>query len=203
LIAHVRGTVATRDASGVVIEVGGVGLRVSAPTSTLAKLTQGEPAMLHTHLYVREDQLSLFGFTTQEERATFELLLTVSGVGPKAALGILSALSVDQLRAAIANGNADLITVVPGIGKRIASRVILDLRDKLSPRGAKGDLTGILAPAGPDGDVLDALVQVFGYSPQQAAQAVAALPGDAPTVLEDRIRAALRTFTGPRGGDSR
>jgi Holliday junction DNA helicase RuvA len=197
MIAHVRGTVTARDASGVTIEVGGVGLRINAPTSTLGKLTQGEPAMLHTHLYVREDQLALYGFASPEERATFELLLTVNGVGPKAALGILSALSVDQLRSAIANGNADLITVVPGIGKRIASRVILDLRDKMGPRGAKG-LPDILGPAGPDADVLDALVQVFGYSAQQAAQAVAALGPDAPTELEDRIRAALKTFTGPR-----
>jgi Holliday junction DNA helicase RuvA len=197
MIAHVRGQVASRDASGVVVEVGGVGLRISAPTSTLGKLTQGEQATLHTYLYVREDQLSLFGFASPEERATFELLLTVNGVGPKAALGILSALSVDQLRSAIANGNADLITVVPGIGKRIASRVILDLRDKMGPRGAKG-LPDILGQQSPDADVLDALVQVFGYSPQQAAQAVAALPPDAPSELEDRIRAALKTFTGPR-----
>src|SRR5687768_6134269 len=170
MIAHVRGAIASRDASGVVMDVGGVGLRVSAPTSTLAKLTQGEVATLHTYLYVREDQLSLYGFASAEDRATFELLLTVSGVGPKAALGILSALSVDQLRAAIGNGNADLITVVPGIGKRIASRVVLDLRDKMAPRGAKSGITGILGPVGPDAEVLDALVQVFGYSPQQAAQ---------------------------------
>jgi Holliday junction DNA helicase RuvA len=197
VIAFVRGLVETRDAAGVVIAVGGVGLRISAPTSTLAKLTAGEPATLHTYLYVREDQLSLYGFASAEERATFELLLTVNGVGPKAALGILSALSVDQLRAAISGGNADLITVVPGIGKRIASRVILDLRDKVGPRGARA-APGVLGPVGPDADVLDALVQVFGYSQQQAGQAVAALGPDAPTGLEERIRAALRTFTGPR-----
>jgi Holliday junction DNA helicase RuvA len=197
VIAFVRGTVAARDGAGVVIVVGGVGLRVYAPASTLARLGgPGEEAMLHTHLYVREEQLTLYGFASEEERSVFELLLTVSGVGPKGALGILSALSVDQLRGAIGSGNADLLTVVPGIGKRIASRIVIDLREKIGPRGAKGT-PDLLAPAGPDGEVIEALT-ALGYTPQQAAQALGALGPEGPRELEERIRAALRFFATPR-----
>ena len=198
MIAFVRGVVAARDGAGVVIAVGGVGLRISAPASTLSRIgAPGEDAVLHTHLYVREDQLALYGFASEEERAAFELLLTVNGVGPRGALGILSALSVDQLRAAIGAGNVDLLTVVPGIGKRIASRIVLDLREKIGPRGARG-APELLAPAGGDAEVIEALTQVFGYTPQQAAQAVASLGPEAPRELEERIRVALRFFAGTR-----
>jgi Holliday junction DNA helicase RuvA len=198
MIAFVRGIVAARDGGGVVVDVGGVGLRINAPVSTLSRIgPPGESAMLHTHLYVREEQLSLYGFASEEERAVFELLLTVSGVGPKGALGILSALSVDQLRGAIGGGNVDLLTVVPGIGKRIANRIVLDLREKVAPRGGRGGPEP-LAPSGVDAEVIGALVQGLGYTPQQAAQAVASLGADAPSELEARIRAALRFFASAR-----
>ncbi|TAK20317.1 MAG: Holliday junction branch migration protein RuvA [Chloroflexota bacterium] len=193
MIAFVRGTIESRDVGGVVIAVGGVGLRVSVPSSTLARLGGlGAEATLHTHLYVREDALALYGFARDEERRAFETLLTVTGVGPRGALGLLSALSVEQLGEAISRGNADLLTVVPGIGKRIASRIVLDLKGKLGPKVAVGGPSAMSGTG--DGEVMDALTQVFGYTPQQAAEAVAALGPDAPTSTEERIRVALRHF---------
>jgi Holliday junction DNA helicase RuvA len=197
VIAFVRGAIAARDGAGVVIAVGGVGLRINTPASTLTRLGgPGDEVMLHTYLYVREEQLTLYGFASEDERAAFELLLTVSGVGPKGALGVLSALSVDQLRGAIGAGNADLLTVVPGIGKRIASRIVIDLREKIGPRGAR-TAPDLLAPAGGDGEVIEALT-ALGYTPQQAAQALGALGPDGPRELEERIRAALRFFATAR-----
>jgi Holliday junction DNA helicase RuvA len=199
VIAFVRGIVASRDGEGVVIDVGGVGLRIEAPTSTLRGLAPGDVAMLHTHLHVREEILALYGFATEDERRLFELLITVTGVGPKMARGVLSALSLDQLRGAISRGNDSMLTVVPGIGKRLAQRIVIDLRDKVGPRASAGvGLAPALAADDPDAHVLEALTVVFGYTPQQAAQAIAALPPDAPTDPQERIGAALRYFSAPR-----
>lgn len=197
MIAFVRGQVESRDGTGVVVAVGGVGLRVETPASTLGRIGgPGESATLFTHLHVREDDLRLFGFATAAERDFFELLITVSGVGPRNALAMLSALSVDQMRTAIGAGSADLLTAVPGIGKRLASRIVLDLKDKVGPRGLPTDTAALPFGAGADAEVIEALTQVFGYSVQQAAQAVAALGPNAPTELEDRIKAALAYFSG-------
>ncbi|HEY3111235.1 MAG TPA: Holliday junction branch migration protein RuvA [Chloroflexota bacterium] len=199
MIAFVRGVVASRDGEGVVIDVGGVGLRVEAPTSTLRRFAPGDVAMLHTHLHVREEILALYGFATEEERGLFELLITVNGVGPKMARGVLSALSAEQLRGAISRGNDSMLTVVPGIGKRLAQRIVIDLRDKVGPRAPSAGEPGLaLAADDPDAHVLEALTAVFGYTPLQAAQAIAALPADAPSDPQERIGAALRYFSGPR-----
>ena len=193
MIDFIRGVIVTRDPGGIVVQVGGIGLRVLAPTSTLATIgAPGDTATLHTFLLVREELLALYGFGTIEERQTFELLMQVSGVGPRMAVGLLSALSVEQLRSAIANSNVDLLTIVPGIGKRLASRIVLDLKDKV---GGKGVRSPDATPTTADGDVLEALTQVFGYSIQQAAEAISALGESAPTDLEERIRAALRHFS--------
>jgi len=197
MIASLHGTIAARDAGGVVVDVGGVGYQVHVPASTLARIGAiGDRVRLTTFLYVREDTLALYGFASGEERRAFELLLTVTGVGPKAALGILSVLSVDRLGDAIASGNADLLTAVPGIGKRLASRVVLDLKGKLGGAPAPEAGPRIL---GVDGQVIEALTQVFGYSAQQAAEAVAALGAEVGGDVEPRIRAALRYF-GQRPG---
>lgn len=197
MIAFVRGQIESRDGAGVVVAVGGVGLRVETPASTLGRIGgPGEAATLFTHLHVREDDLRLFGFATAEDRDFFELLITVSGVGPRNALAMLSALSVDQMRAAIGGGSADLLTAVPGIGKRLASRIVLDLKDKVGPRGSGATAAELTFGVGGDAEVIEALTQVFGYSVQQAAQAVAALGPKAPTDLEDRIKAALAYFSG-------
>lgn len=200
MIAFVRGRIDARDGAGVVVDVGGVGLRVDTPTSSLAHLgAPGEVATLHTYLHVREDVLQLYGFATQEDRRLFGLLITVTGVGPRNALAILSRLSGDQLRDAIGRGNDALLTAVPGIGKRLASRIVLDLKDKVGARGVPAAAPGgVEAGPGGDAEVIEALTAVFGYSIQQAAEAVASLPPDAPTELEPRIAAALRYFSGPR-----
>ena len=193
MIDFVQGAIVTRDPGGIVIQVGGIGLRVLSPTSTLAAVgSPGDVATLHTFLLVREELLALYGFATVEERQTFEQLMQVSGVGPRMALGLLSALSVEQLRSAIGNSNVDLLTIVPGIGKRLASRIVLDLKDKM---GGKGVRPSEVSPTTADGDVIEALTQIFGYSIQQAAEAVSALGESAPADLEERIRAALRHFS--------
>lgn len=132
MIAFLSGRVAGKGAGWCLLEVGGVGYRLSMSTGSLASLpVQGDEALVYTHLYVREDELSLFGFENEAEKSAFENLITVSGVGPKVALATLSALTPDTLSAAIASEDVALISSVPGIGKKTAQRIILDLADKL------------------------------------------------------------------------
>jgi len=132
MIAFLTGRVASRGATHCVIDVHGVGFRLAMTTGSLAALpADGDEVTVHTHLYVREDELSLFGFESEAEKAAFEQLITVTGVGPKVALATLSALSPDALAAAVAAEDVALISSVPGIGKKTAQRIILDLADKL------------------------------------------------------------------------
>ena len=133
MIGSIRGTVLERTASGeVLVEVGGVGYRASVPTGTLVKLLPGEPAFLFTHLHVREDAMVLFGFPTRDERDTFEALIAATGVGPKLALAILSVHSPNALRRALAQDDLDALVLVPGVGKRTAQRLLVDLKARLS-----------------------------------------------------------------------
>lgn len=188
MIVAVEGTLEARVSEGAVIRVGGVSLLVQTPISTLGKLgAEGSVVRLHTHLHVREDVLALFGFSSQDELKTFELLIGVSGVGPKLALGILSNLSPDALRAAIASGNVDLLTHVPGIGKRTAGRLVVELRGKIGPASAEGP---VLPTAG-SSELVGALSNL-GYTPGQIQIALGSLPADASLSLEDRIILALR-----------
>lgn len=169
------------------MNVGGVGFRVRAPTSTLANLGAiGSEVQLFTHLHVREDEISLYGFATEDERNLFETLLTVSGIGPKVGLGILSAAPADTLRVAIAQGNLDVLTAIPGIGKKMAQRLILELKGKIdvSGLGAVSELTPL------DKDVIDALINL-GYSAAEATRAARAVPSNVPA-LEERVRVALQ-----------
>ena len=132
MIAFLTGTVAAKGASHCLLQVGGVGLRLAMSTGSLAALPAvGDEVTVHTHLHVREDELSLFGFESEAEKESFEPLITVSGVGPKVALATLSALSPDALALAIASEDVATISSVPGIGKKTAQRIILDLKDKL------------------------------------------------------------------------
>src|ERR1700683_176284 len=139
MIAHLRGTVAGRAPDGAVIEVGGVGMRVQCTPGTLATLKPGEHAQVATSLVVREDSLTLYGFGSDDERNVFELLQTASGVGPRLALAMLAVHSPDALRRAVATEDLGTLTMVPGIGKKGAERIILELRDRL---GAPGDSGG-------------------------------------------------------------
>jgi holliday junction DNA helicase RuvA len=189
MISHLRGTILMRGDDFVVIDVGGVGLRVRVPTTTLAAVGEvGARAAVFTHLHVREDDLSLFGFATQDELELFELLLTVSGIGPRAALGILSAAPPFTVRAAIAQNNLDLLTGIPGIGKKTAQRLVLELKGKIEA----GEELEEFSPL--DQEVVAALVNL-GYSAAEAQRAARSVPPSVKTV-EDRIRAALRYLGG-------
>jgi Holliday junction DNA helicase RuvA len=184
VISFLEGELAEKGAGRVVIAVQGVGYDVLAPASTVAKLPAvGERARVFTRLQVRDDSMVLYGFGTADERASFDLLVTVTGVGPKVALSFLSALSPDAIRRAVAAGDVAALTVVPGVGKKVAQRVVLDLKDKLGGEGVP--LTGPLA------DVREALLSL-GLSPQEASEALSALPHDGGRPVEDLLREALR-----------
>ncbi len=195
MIAAVRGRLVGRGPDFLLIELGGVSLRVFAPTNVLSEAgAVGDEVKLHTHLYVREDQLALYGFLNPTQLSLFEVLLGVSGIGPKGALGILSAAPVETLHMAIAEGNTDLLTSVPGIGKKTAARLVIELKGKLdiaafiggTPTGG-GAVTSIYSEA------LDALTGL-GYSAAEARTALQGLPtGDAdPASTEEAILYALR-----------
>jgi len=174
----------------VVLLVGGVGLRVHLPTSAYHAVEgRGHTVTLYTHLLVREDALTLFGFADQDERALFETLLTVSGVGPRLALGIVGTLTINQLSNAVASEQPDLLTRVPGIGKKLAQKLIFELKDKLAVDAA----TGLAPVSETDTDVIAALT-ALGYSVVEAQAALQSIPRDAPPDIEDRVRLALDYF---------
>jgi Holliday junction DNA helicase RuvA len=175
MIASVRGRVAAINPDGAVVEVGGVGLAVTCAPSTLAGLRVGEPARLSTSLIVREDSLTLYGFADDDARGLFELLQTASGVGPRLAQAVLAVHAPDVIRKAIATGDITTLTRVPGIGKKGAERLVLELRDRIGPVTAGGE--GVVRSLPVDGiawpdQVRQALVGL-GWSAAQADQAVA------------------------------
>lgn len=139
MIAHLRGTVAGVAPDGAVIEVGGVGMRVQCTPGTLATLKPGEPAQVATSLVVREDSLTLYGFTSDDERNVFEMLQTASGVGPRLALAMLAVHTPDALRRAVSTEDLGALTMVPGIGRKGAQRIVLEMKDRLGPPGDGGD----------------------------------------------------------------
>jgi holliday junction DNA helicase RuvA len=138
MIAHLRGTVAGVAPDGAVIEVGGVGMRVQCTPGTLATLRPGEPAQVATSLVVREDSLTLYGFCSDDERNVFELLQTASGVGPRLALAMLAVHTPDALRRAVSTEDLGTLTMVPGIGRKGAQRIVLEMKDRLGPPGDGG-----------------------------------------------------------------
>ena len=138
MIAHLRGTVAGVAPDGAVIEVGGVGMRVQCTPGTLATLKPGESAQVATSLVVREDSLTLYGFASEDERNVFELLQTASGVGPRLALAMLAVHAPDALRRAVSTEDLNTLTMVPGIGKKGAQRIVLEMKDRLGPPGDDG-----------------------------------------------------------------
>ena len=192
MIASLQGKLESLSGDSAVINVGGVGFRVYMPTSTLSTLgAVGKEAKLYTHLHLREDSATLYGFSSTNELELFQILINVSGLGPKLALAMLSAMSVEKLTMAIATSNADLLTVIPGIGKKMASRLILELKDKIS---AGWITTPAAQLAAENTDVLAALTSLD-YSVTEATQAVASLPHDQDLSLEEKIKLALGYFT--------
>jgi Holliday junction DNA helicase RuvA len=180
MIASVRGEVTAVGPDGAVVEVGGIGIAVACTPNTLAGLRTGSPARLATSLVVREDSLTLFGFGTDDERGLFELLQTASGVGPRLALAAVAVLSPDALRRAIATADTATLTRVPGIGKKGAERLVLELRDKV---GIIAEVAPANAPVnghgGWQGQVQDGLVGL-GWSPREAEEATAAVAASLP-----------------------
>lgn len=179
MIAFLSGKVAEKGAGYCVLAVGGVGLRLSVSTGSLAALPSlGDDATLYTHLHVREDELSLFGFGSPAEKNAFELLITVSGVGPKVALGALSALSPDALVEAVASEDVAVISSVPGIGKKTAQRIILDLKDKLEATGRGGVGAGGQGSGAGSAEATEALL-AMGFSSAEASAALKGADGSA------------------------
>ncbi len=194
MIASLSGTLESIGTDRAVIDVGGMGFAVLMPTTALSALgTPGRQVKVFTHLHVREDALTLFGFASQEELWTFETLLGVSGLGPKLALAMLSTLSPEQISTAIATSSTEMLDMIPGIGKKVASRIILELKEKI---GAGWVSTTAAPTAEPNTDVLQALT-ALGYSAAEAVKAVATLPADGNLDLEEKIKTALRYFNAP------
>ena len=193
MIASLQGKLEVLGSDSAVINVGGIGFQVYMPTSTLSTLgTVGETVKLHTHLHLREDNATLYGFASAEELGLFQTLIGVSGLGPKLAIAMLSALNVEQISMAIVTGSADLLTVVPGVGKKMANRLILELKEKI---GAGFIATPTAQLAQENTDVLAALT-TLGYSAAEASRAVTTLPSSPELSLEEKIKLALQYFGG-------
>ncbi|MEF3273592.1 MAG: Holliday junction branch migration protein RuvA [Chloroflexus sp.] len=192
MIASIRGIIQSIGSDHIIIETNGVGFLIYAPRPTLnAAGAIGSETFLYTTLVVREDALTLYGFSDQAQRSLFEQLISVSGVGPKLALSLLSSGTPDDVRTMIASGDITRLARTPGIGKKTAERIVLELRGKID-RGQIVSATAQDATAS-DRELSDILMSL-GYSAAEAAAAIAALPPNAPAALEERLRLALRYF---------
>jgi Holliday junction DNA helicase RuvA len=184
MIAFLEGELADKGTDRVVLSVGGTGYEVLVPVSTLARLPGiGRSVRVYTRLHVRDDALILYGFSTTEERGVFDLLVSVSGVGPKLGLAFLSVFTPEALRRAVAAADVAALATVPGVGRKMAGRVVVDLKDKLG--------SGDGAPTGPLSEVREALLSL-GLSPQEARDAVSSLAGNGDRPVEDLLREALK-----------
>jgi Holliday junction DNA helicase RuvA len=190
LIGRLTGTLSEKRPPTVVVDVQGIGYEVDVPMSTFFLLpATGSAVVLHTHLVVREDAHLLFGFATEEERRVFRQLLKISGVGARTALSLLSGMSVSELYLAVSSQDGARLTRIPGIGKKTAERLLLELRDKLGT-GAPAALAG--SPAAARSDALNALI-ALGYSEKEAGLALSKVATDIP--VQDAIRQALKLLS--------
>lgn len=186
MIGRVRGALVHRGTTSVVVDVSGIGYDVAVTPRTLAELPSiGEEVVLHTHLHVREDQLALYGFASSADKDVFGLLLGVSGVGPKVAMAILSTLGYEQLQAAVATDDVAALTEVPGIGKRSAQKLLLELK----PRFDMADAT--IEASGPLSEVREALANL-GYAPDEIRGTLGDMPAD--LSVEEMLRRALQAL---------
>ncbi|MDR3967012.1 MULTISPECIES: Holliday junction branch migration protein RuvA [Sutterella] len=190
MIGRLHGKLLEKNPPQILIDVSGVGYEVDVPMSTFCNLPEvGGELTLHTHFVVREDAELLYGFATLAERAVFRALIKISGVGPKIALALLSGITVDQLKDAVDRGETGLLTKVPGIGKKTAERLVLELKGKLAGTGAA---TAAVPTSGARADVAAALI-ALGYSEREAAAATKKLPEDC--TVNDGLRLALKSLT--------
>ncbi|MEN9558757.1 MAG: Holliday junction ATP-dependent helicase RuvA [Candidatus Parcubacteria bacterium] len=184
MIASLRGRITSLSATRATVEVAGVGYRVNASPNTLSRLVAHEDVLLFIHDHLREDAHDLYGFLSEEELGLFERLITISGVGPKAGMSILAVGSVDTITRAIMNGDLTVLTSAPGVGMKMAQKIVLEL---------KGQLVDADTGTGPDREVMDALI-TLGYSAAQARQALKAVSADI-TDVSDRVKEALRNLS--------
>ncbi len=190
MIATLRGEVIQIEETALILEVGGVGMRVFVPKPLLTRFNTGEMILLQTHLVVRENDLALYGFETAGDRQLFLTLLGVDGVGPKMALSVLSTLNLEAVQRAVFSDEPDLLSRVPGVGKKTAQKIQLYLKDRLKPISG---LEKIAAMSDTDSEVLAALTSL-GYSVVEAQTALQSLPKDAPDEVEEKLRLALGYF---------
>jgi holliday junction DNA helicase RuvA len=191
MIATLRGEVTQVEENAIIIEAGGVGLRVFVPKPVRERTKAGEAIFLFTHVVIREDDWKLFGFESQSDRELFTTLLGVDGVGPRTALAVLSTLNLETVQRAVFGDEPDLLSRVPGIGKKTAQKMVLYLHDRLKPLSG---LEKIAAMSNTDSEVLAALT-ALGYSVVEAQTAIQSIPKDSPDDVEQRLRLALQQFT--------
>ncbi|HEX7736647.1 MAG TPA: Holliday junction branch migration protein RuvA [Ktedonobacteraceae bacterium] len=195
MIASIHGVLEARRGDHAIVRVGGFSLRIFAPASTLGRLGEpGNEVRLHTHFQVREDGMALYGFSAEAERDAFEQLLGISGVGPKVALALLANMDAQTLYQAIADEDLQRLSLAPGVGKKLAARLVLELKGKLpSLAGAAG--VGVSPTGGSlQAEVLEALMGL-GYSTSEAQAALRKIPQDRSMTLEEQVTFALRSFS--------
>ncbi|NOZ68415.1 MAG: Holliday junction branch migration protein RuvA [Deferribacteres bacterium] len=193
MIASLKGTVLSKKPEGIIVDVSGIGYHVSIPLSSLGDIPDtGGQIFLHTYTHVREDALQLFGFLTEEERKVFTTLMGISGVGPKLGLAILSGMSVQRFTEAVHNEDVSLLATIPGLGKKTAARLVLELKGKLPSAGAGG--TPSLQKSSAAEDAVSALVNL-GYNRSISAKAVDTAVKNGADAIEDIIKEALKYLT--------
>ncbi len=191
MIASISGTLQHIGEDTVVVAVGGVGLEITVTSSVLNRAGRiGQPIDMVTQLIVREDSLTLYGFASEEEKVTYGLLLGVSGIGPRLAMAVVNVLSPSVLANAVQRDEPEIISRVPGVGKKTAQKIVLELKGKLVPEGMPEGLVSVTAG---DTEVLEALTAI-GFSLVEAQAALQAIPKDAPDDIEERVRLALAYF---------
>ena len=191
MIASLRGRLTLKQAPSIIIECHGVGYEVETPMSTFLELPPtGDEWFLFTHMVVREDAQTLYGFATEEERALFRLLLKISGVGAKMGLAVLSSMSVEGFRRCVEYEDAASLVKVPGIGKKTAERLIIEMRDRIDTPSAPSGATKVEVEAGAKAEAVDALISL-GYKPREVQKLIGELDVDGKSA-EDIIRLALR-----------
>ena len=193
MISSLHGKIESLSSDQAIINVSGIGFQVYMPTTALTALgIPGDDVNVFTHLHLREDNVALYGFTSADELWLFETLISVSGLGPRLALAMLSSLNTEQITTAIATGSIEMLEMIPGIGKKVANRIILELKDKI---GAGWIAIPATELARENTDVLAALTSL-GYSAAEATKAVANLPAESNLNLEEKIRIALQYLGG-------
>jgi Holliday junction DNA helicase RuvA len=194
MITSIQGVLEARRTGYAIVRVGGFSIRVFAPTTTLSRLGEiGSEVSLYTHFYVREDGMALYGFSSEENRDAFEQLIGISGVGPKLALALLSMMDAQTFYQAIAYEDQQRFALTHGVGKKLAARLVLELKGKLPSPGIPGS-NGALSPSGKlQSEVLEALIGL-GFTSAEAQAALSKIPQDRTMTLEEQITFALRSF---------